>query len=121
METSNSRMISELKNKGDTAVDSFQTTLLLKEILTKKLPLEEFAEQVSYICDILSKYNVSFIDYIRKLDFIANNEKLTTEFFRYCFRLGRTKNNNLSPKNLKLSQEAVNIFNFNVLGPILFY
>ena len=119
METSNSLMISELSKK-ETSVDSFQSSIKLKEILSKKLPLEEFSKWISYICDILSKSNLSFNDYIKKLDFFVKDEKSSNEFFSYCYRLANTKNMMLSPQNLKMAQEAENIFNSNVIGPICF-
>ena len=68
--------------------------------------------KLSYICDILFKNNLSFNDYIRKLDFVVSDEKNSNLFFNYCFRL--------SQENLKLSKEADNIFNSNILGPICF-
>ena len=120
METSNSLMISELESKKETSVDSFQSSIKLKEILSKKLPLEEFSKWISYICDILSKSNLSFNDYIKKLDFVVKDEKSSNEFFSYCYRLANTKNMMLSPQNLKMAQEAENIFNSNVIGPICF-
>ena len=119
MEISNSRLISELENKNDVSVDSYQSSIKLKEILTKKLPLEEFSKWISYICDILSRSKLSFNDYIKKLDLIKD-EKSSNEFFNYCYRLANTKNMNLSPENLKMAQEAENIFNSNVIGPICF-
>ena len=70
METSNSLMINELENRHDSSVDSFQSSIKLKEILNKKLPLEEFSKWISFICDILQKSRLSFNDYIKKLDFV---------------------------------------------------
>ena len=120
METSNSLMINELENRHDSSVDSFQSSIKLKEILNKKLPLEEFSKWISFICDILQKSRLSFNDYIKKLDFVVKDEKSSTEFFTYCYRLANTKNMMLSPQNLKMAQEAENIFNSNVIGPICF-
>ena len=120
METSNSLMITELENKNDSSVDSFQSSIKLKEILNKKLPLEEFSKWISFICDILSRSKLSFNDYIKKLDFVVRDEKSSNEFFSYCYRLANTKNMMLSPQNLKIAQEAENIFNANVIGPICF-
>ena len=112
METSNSLMINEIKRNWDASVDSFQSSIKLKEILNKKLPLEEFNKWISYICDILSQNNLSFNDYIRKLDFVVNDEKTSNLFFNYCYRLSKT--------NFRLAKEADNIFNSNILGPICF-
>ena len=120
METSNSLLINELETRNDTPVDSFQSSIKLKEILNKKLPLEEFSKWISYICDILSRSKLSFNDYIKKLDFVVKDEKSSNDFFSYCYRLANTKNMMLSPQNLKLAQEAENIFNANVIGPICF-
>ena len=75
METSNSLLINELETRNDTPVDSFQSSIKLKEILNKKLPLEEFSKWISYICDILSRSKLSFIDYIKKLYFVVKDEK----------------------------------------------
>ena len=112
METSNSLMINEIKRSWDSSVDSFQSSIKLKEILSKKLPLEEFDKWISYICDILSKNNLSFNDYIRKLDFVVKNENDSNLFFNYCYRLSKA--------NFKLSKEAENIFYSNIIGPICF-
>ena len=112
IETSNLIMINELKRNWDATVDSFQSSIKLKEILTKRLPLEEFNKWISYIYDILSKNNLSFNDYLKKLDFVVNNEKTSNLFFNYCYRL--------SEANLRLSKEAENIFNSNIIGPICF-
>jgi starch synthase len=120
METSNSLLINELETRKDTSVDSFQSSIKLKEILNKKLPLEEFSKWISYICDILSRSKLSFNDYIKKLDFVVKDEKSSNEFFSYCYRLANTKNMMLSPQNLKLAQEAESIYNSNVIGPICF-
>ena len=120
METSNSLMINELEHSQNTSVDSFQSSIKLKEILNKKLPLEEFSKWISFICDILSRSRLSFNDYIKKLDFVVKDEKSSNEFFTYCYRLANTKNMMLSPQNLKMAQEAENIFNSNVIGPICF-
>ena len=120
METSNSLMINELEQRNNSSVDSFQSSIKLKEILNKKLPLEEFSKWISFICDILSRSRLSFNDYIKKLDFVVKDEKSSNEFFTYCYRLANTKNMMLSPQNLKMAQEAENIFNSNVIGPICF-
>ena len=120
MEISNSKMISDLINKNDIPVDSYQSSIRLKEILSNKLPLEEFSKWISYICDILSRSKLTFNDYIKKLDFVVKDEKSSNEFFSYCYRLANTKNMMLSPQNLKMAQEAENIFNSNVIGPICF-
>ena len=120
METSNSLLVRELENRNDSSVDSFQSSIKLKEILSKKLPLEEFSQWISYACDIISRSKISFNDYIKRLDFVVGNEKSANEFFSYCYRLASTKNMNLSPRNLKMAQEAENIFNSNIIGPICF-
>ena len=112
METSNSLMMNEIKRSWDASVDSFQSSIKLKEILKKRLPLEEFNKWISYIVDILSQNNLSFNDYIRKLDFVVNDEKTSNLFFNYCYRLSKA--------NLKLSKEADNIFHSNIIGPICF-
>ena len=99
--------------------DNFFSSIKLKEILNKKLPLEEFGKWLSFMCDILSRNKLSFNDYYKKLDFF-NDEKNSNEFFSYCYRLAITKNNTLSPQDLKIAQEGENIFNSNLLGPICF-
>ena len=80
IERSIARMISEIKTNGP-SVDSYQVSLQLREILEKKLPLEEFGKWMNYIFGLLDKYNISFEEYIRKLGFIWTDEKLSTEFF----------------------------------------
>ena len=118
MERSNSRLIADLKSKDNNMVDNYQVSLQLKEILDKRLPIEEFSKWLDYVLELFEKYNINFNNYIRKLDFLKNNEKSTTEFFRYCFILKNIK----SPdrKYFKVIQTAENIFNSNILGPICF-
>ena len=100
--------------------DAFQLSIKLKEILNNKLPLEEFSKWISFACDILPIVKLSFNDYIKKLDFVIKDEKSSNEFFSYCYRLGITKNNMLSPQDLKIAKEAEIIFNSNLIGPICF-
>ena len=101
-------------------IESFQSSIKLKEILNNKLPLEEFSKWISYTSNILSRSTLSFYDYIKKLDFIIKNEKYSNEFFSYCYRLAITKNIILSPQDLKIAQEGEKIFNSNLIGPICF-
>ena len=89
---SNSRLIADLKSMDNNSVDFYQVSLQLKEILEKKLPIEEFGKWMDNIIQLLQKYNINFNDYIRKLEFLKSNEALTTEFFRYWFG-GRVSRN----------------------------
>ena len=118
MERSNSRLIGDLKSMDNNSLDNYQVSLRLKEILEKKLPIEEFSKWMDYILVLFEKYNVNFNDYIKRLEFLKINEQSTTEFFRYCFILKNIK----SPdkKYFKVIQTAENIFDSNILGPICF-
>ena len=118
MEKSNSRLIGDLKSMDNNSVDYYQMSLMLKEILEKKLPVEEFNKWMNYALELFEKYNINFNDYIKRLEFIKSNESLTSEFFKYCFILKNIK----SPeeKNLKVISTAKNIFESNILGPICF-
>ena len=118
MEKSNSRLISDLKSMENLSVDYYQISLQLKEILEKKLPVEEFGKWMDNIIQLLQKYNINFNDYIRKLEFLKSNEALTTEFFRYCYILKNAKAP--SDNYLKVITTAKNIFDSNILGPICF-
>lgn len=118
MEKSNSRMINDIKANSGNSLDSYQVTLQLKEILTKNLPVEEFGKWLNYILDILQKYNISFYDYIHKINFIKQNDKFSTIFFKYCFQIQSIKNYLIN--NSKLPVEAEKILSQNVLGPICF-
>ena len=102
IEKSNLKMLNEISKKetGNT-VDNYQITIQLKDILTKKLSLEEFNKWLIYLTDILDKSNISLNDYIKNIDFISNDEKLNTEFFSYCFKLLKTKKKNMSQNDLK--------------------
>ena len=91
MERSNSRLIGDLKSMDNNSLDNYQVSLQLKEILEKKLPLEEFSKWMDYVLQLFEKYNVNFNDYIKKLEFLKKNEKSTTEFFRYCYILKNIK------------------------------
>ena len=116
MEKSNARMIAEVKKNNGNA-DSFQTTLQLKEILNKDLPLDEFAKWVACTDNLLKTYNISFYEYVRKLGFIWWDERLCTKFFIYCARMSKIKSYLSNPK---IAEMAENITNSNVLGPICF-
>ena len=121
MEKSNLKMVQEIEQKEENSpLDSYQITIQLKDILNKNLPLEEFNKWISYLIDLLDKSNISVNDYINKLDFISNDEKLTTEFFTYCFKLAHTKDMDLGPKNLRYATTAEKIYKNNILGPICF-
>ena len=121
MEKSNLKMVQEIAQKEpNSPVDSYQITLQLKDILNKKLPLEEFNKWISYLTDLLDRSNISVNDYINKLDFISNDEKLTTEFFTYCFKLSNTKDMDFGPKNSRYALTAEKIYKNNILGPICF-
>ena len=118
MERSNSRLIGDLKSMDNNSLDNYQVSLQLKEILEKKLPLEEFSKWMDYVLQLFEKYNVNFNDYIKKLEFLKKNEKNTTEFFRYCYILKNIK----SPDKayFKVIKTAETIFDSNILGPICF-
>ncbi|MBR6133851.1 MAG: glycogen/starch synthase, partial [Bacilli bacterium] len=116
MDKSNGRMINELKSKGG-SVDSYQVSLQLKEILKKKLPLDEFAKWLNYTENLLGQYSISFYDYIQKLNFVKNNKTYSTDFFRYCFKMKELKS---YISNTKLADEAEKLLTSNILGPIVF-
>ena len=119
IERSIERMISEIKTNGP-SVDSYQVSLQLREIIEKKLPLEEFGKWMNYLFGLLSKYNISFEEYIRKLAFIWTDEKLSTGFFSYCFKAQQLKDALAGSPNAKIPEVASNMLNSNVLGPICF-
>ena len=118
MEKSNSRLIGDLKSMDYNSVDYYQISLQLREILEKKLPIEEFNKWMNYALELFQKYNINFNDYIKRLEFIKSNETLTSEFFKYCFILKNIK----SPeaKDLKVITTAKDLFESNILGPICF-
>ena len=118
MERSNSRLVADLKSMDNNSVDNYQVSLELKDILENKLPIEEFSIWMKGILQLFERYNINFNDYIKKLQFIKNNEKLTTEFFKYCFILKNIKS--YDNKDLKVIETAKNIFDSNILGPICF-
>ena len=118
MEKSNSRLVADLKSMEDNSLDNYQISLQLKDILEKKLPIQEFSKWMNSILQLFEKYNINMNDYIRKLQFIKNDEKLTTEFFKYCFILKNIKS--YSNKDIKVIETSKNIFDSNILGPICF-
>jgi len=118
MEKSNSRLIADLKSSDNNSVDYYQISLQLKEILEKKLPIEEFNKWMNYALELFQKYNINFNDYIKKLEFIKSNEALTSEFFKYCFILKNIKSPEAKYSNV--ISVAKNIFESNILGPICF-
>ena len=121
LKKSNLKMIKEISQKdNNSSLDNYQITLKLKDILNKKLSLEEFYKWIIKLNEILDKSNISINDYIKKLDFISNDERLTTEFFCYCYKLSNLKQLNLDQNNSKYSLIAENIYKSNILGPICF-
>ena len=119
LETSNLKMLKEVaKNDKDNGLDNYQINIRLKDILNQKLPLEEFNKWITYINELLENSNISFEEYIKRLDFINNDEKLTTEFFTYCFKLSQVKN--LDPRESKYNLISEKLYKNNILGPICF-
>ena len=118
MERSNFRLISDLRNMDNCSLDNYKVSIQLKEILDKKLPIEEFSKWMDYIMELFDKYSININDYIKRLEFLKKNEKLTNQFFKYCFILKNIKTND--EKSLKVVKNAENIFNSNILGPICF-
>ena len=118
MEKSNSRLVADLKSMDYISLDNYQISFQLKDILEKKLPIEEFNKWMEYILEIFEKYKIDFNDYIKKLEFLKNNEALTNEFFKNCFILKNIKSYN--DKNAKVIETAKYIFDSNTLGPICF-
>ena len=114
MEKSNSRLIGDLKSMDYNSVDYYQISLQLREILEKKLPIEEFNKWMNYALELFQKYNINFNDYIKRLEFIKSNETLTSEFFKYCFILKNIK----SPeaKDLKVITTAKDLFESIIKG-----
>ena len=117
MERSNTRLISDMKGNENNSLDCYQISIQLKEILDKKLHVEEFGNWMTYVLDLFQKYNVNFNDYIKRLEFLTTKEKYSTDFFRYCLVL---KNLKTIPKLLKPAEVAEKTFNDNLLGPICF-
>ena len=120
MEKSNLKMLKEIsKSEDNKTVDNFQITIQLKDILNKKLSLEEFIKWMNYLIELLDQSDMTLNDYIKKLDFISNDENLTTEFFTYCFMLSNAKKLNFM-ENEKSVLTAEKIYQNNILGPICF-
>ena len=95
--------------------------LWIKDILEKKLPLDEFSKWIKVINEILEKENLSLYDYLQKINVSINDEKLSNEFFRYCLLLSVTMNMPSLPDEYKyLAGKAKHLFNSNILGPICF-
>ena len=118
MDKSNARMITEIRINPQNYLDSFQVSIQLKEILEKKMSIEEFAKWYYYILNLLSKYNVTFYDYIKRLEFIQLNDSLSNLFFNYCISIYHMKNDLENTLNYKIIEEAENILRGNELGPI---
>ena len=117
MDKSNARMITEIRMNPKNSLDSFQVSNQLYEILDKKMSIEEFAKWYYYIINLLSKYNVSFYDYIKRLEFIHENN-LSTIFFQYCYDISHMKAALENTPNAILIEEAENIIKGSDLGSI---
>ena len=117
-EKSNSRLIADLKGMNNYSVDNYQLSLRLKEILERNVPINEFRDWMDGSLKLFEKYKINFNDYIKKLDFLKNNESLTTKFFRNCFIMKNIKS--YDDKNEKIIEMAKYIYTSNILGPICF-
>ena len=100
------------------------TLLWLKDILEKKLTLDEFSKCIKNLNETLEKENISLYDYFQRMNISINNENfenLSNEFFRYCLLLSAIKNMPSLPDEYKyLADKAKYLFNSNILGPICF-
>lgn len=111
MEKSVSRMIGDYKNGK--YLDNYQISLQLKNLLEKKINVEEFSKWFISTSEILSKYNLTFYDYFTKLNFLRVNEELCNNFFKYLAMI-----KSLNKPNLISSIETIVLG--NNLGPIAF-
>ena len=117
-EKSDSRLVADLKSMNNYSVDNYHLSLRLKEVLENNLPIQEFKTWMEGAIKLFENYKINFNDYIKKLDFLKNNESLTTKFFKNCFIMKNIKSDN--DKNQKIIEMATYIFQSNILGPICF-
>ena len=117
MDKSNARMITEIRMNPKNYLDSFQLSNQLKEILEKRMSIEEFAKWYYYTVSFLTKYNVTFYEYIKKIEFIQENEK-SNLFFKYISEIFKMKSDLQNTPNYNLIEEAENILRGCDLGPI---
>lgn len=120
MEKSTSRMFKDIKENSSSSLDCYQLTLQLKEILDKDLSIDVFVKLLNVLLNELFKYNLSFLDYIKRVNFIKYEEKYSTKFFRYCFQLKEMKQYIRNTQAFKVLIEAEKILKSNSLGPICF-
>ena len=100
--------------------DLFQFTDCLKEILNNKLSLHTFSQWFSTLVELLNKKNIKVNDYLNNIYFLKNDENLSTEFFKYCYKLFNTKKYINDINFSKYCNMAELIFNTNILGNICF-
>ena len=117
MDKSNARMITEIRMNPNNPLDSFQLSNQLREILEEKMPLDEFSKWYYYTINLLTKYNLDFYDYIKRIQFIQDNE-LSNLFFKYITDIYHMKSSLENTPNYNLIEEAENILKGCELGPI---
>ena len=100
--------------------DLFHFTDCLKEILNNKLSLHTFSQWFSTLVELLNKKNIKVNDYLNNIYFLKNDENLSTEFFKYCYKLFNTKKYINDINFSKYCNMAELIFNTNILGNICF-
>jgi len=108
-------MITDLNSGDNKYIDNYQTTIQLKYILEKHLPLEEFANWYYTTSEKLTKYKISMFQFFNKVQFFKIHDELCSTFFKYCYAL---KNLDINYKTLLSHVE--NVITSNRLGPIVF-
>ena len=101
-------------------IDLYHFYDCLKEIITKKLSLNTFINWFTSLVDILELKNKNIHEYLNNIYFLKNDENLSTEFFKYCYKFFNSTKYYNNPKYSKYCQIAKNIYNINILGTLCF-
>ena len=101
-------------------IDLYHFYDCLKEIITEKLSLNTFINWFTSLVDILELKNKNIHEYLNNIYFLKNDENLSTEFFKYCYKFYNSTKYYNNPDYSKYCQITENIYNTNILGTLCF-
>ena len=122
------KILEDLDRKSDNKIlDSSQNNIYdsniissqLKYLLNNDLTLCEFAKWLNTIQSILSNYNLKYFDYVKNLNFLSENWKNSTKYYKYISLLN-TLPPNCFEKYPKIYLYSEIIQKSNDYGPICF-
>ena len=101
------------KSNINNNIDEYQILNQLKEIINRKLTLEEFNKWISHLSLFLERNSISLTNFNKKIISNLEQNNLLSLFVSYCIDLSHKEN----LQNGKIIKKIINI---NKLGPICF-